>query len=227
MALAGVYGCLWAMATSERADFARPSLVMLGVVPLVNIPFDWASVGFTRALLRRGCEPGAPSPLWLGLADLGIGLVLLVLLALALIAALQFADGLLLRAGGKPLAHVGALLDNIARNPRDPGNFWAYATLFSTLIPSALNAVIGSVSLGAWLCPPLRRWASGQMALLGEKGQEGTRARLAAYLAAQTAFGVGLTVLALWLLWEALLEAPYVLPVALDVFKGFAAWLAP
>ncbi|MBN9559844.1 MAG: hypothetical protein J0H14_03825 [Alphaproteobacteria bacterium] len=200
---------------------------MLGIVPLVNVPFDWASIGFTRALLRRGCDPRPPSPLLLGLADLAIGLVLLVLLALALIAALQLADAVLLCAGGEPLAHVGALLDNIARDPRDPANYWAYATLFSTLIPSALNAAIGSMSLGAWLCPPLRHWASEQMALLDEPGRDGTRARLAAYLAAQVAFGVGLTILALWLFWEALLEAPYVLPVALHLFQAFAAWLAP
>jgi hypothetical protein len=55
------------------------------------MPFDWASLGFTRALLRWGCEPDAPSPLWLGLFDFAIGLVLLVLLTLVLIAGLHAA----------------------------------------------------------------------------------------------------------------------------------------
>jgi hypothetical protein len=29
---------------------------MIALLPLVNLPFDWASIGMTRALLRRGCE---------------------------------------------------------------------------------------------------------------------------------------------------------------------------
>ena len=107
-------------------------LIMFGLVPILNMPFDWASLGFTRALLRWGCETDAPWPLWLGLVDFAIGLVLLLLLALALIAGLQAADAIAMAHGGEPVANVIALLDNIAKDPRDPANYWAYFTLFST-----------------------------------------------------------------------------------------------
>ena len=39
------------------SSYVSPSLcILLGLLPLVNLPFDWASLGMTRALLRRGCE---------------------------------------------------------------------------------------------------------------------------------------------------------------------------
>ena len=77
---------------------------MFALIPIVNVPFDWASLGLTRALLRRGVEEGAPSPLWLGLGDFVLGLILLALLAVALIAALQTADALIAHFGGVPVA---------------------------------------------------------------------------------------------------------------------------
>jgi hypothetical protein len=201
-------------------------MVMFGLIPLANIPFDAASVGLTRALLRRGCEPGSPSPLWWGLLDFFFGFVLSLLLALALIAALQIADGLIVREGGKPVANAVALLDHIRDDPRDAGNYWAYFTLFSTLIPSALNAVIGAVSLIGWWWGPARRWVLARLPLLDEAGHIGTRRRIAALLGLQVGLGTALVCLALWGLWEALLEAPYVLPVMLALLKHFALLLA-
>jgi hypothetical protein len=35
-----------------------PLLLFLGLLTLLNAPFDWVSVGLTRALLRRGPELG-------------------------------------------------------------------------------------------------------------------------------------------------------------------------
>jgi hypothetical protein len=37
---------------------AGPLLLFLGLLTLLNAPFDWASLGLTRALLRRGLELG-------------------------------------------------------------------------------------------------------------------------------------------------------------------------
>jgi hypothetical protein len=39
-------------------DSAGPFLLFLGLLTLLNAPFDWASLGLTRALLRRGLELG-------------------------------------------------------------------------------------------------------------------------------------------------------------------------
>ncbi|HTQ33725.1 MAG TPA: hypothetical protein VMI30_06110 [Stellaceae bacterium] len=198
---------------------------MFVIVPLANMPFDWLSVGLTRALLRRGCEPGALSPLWLGLIDFGFGLILLFLLAAALIAALQAADAILVHFHSDPVARVIALLDNIRDSPRDPANYWAYITLFSTLIPSALNAVIGACSLVTWWAPKPRLWALAQLDVLDRGGDKGIRERVAALLGVQAAIGTLLVVLVLWVFWEALLEAPLITPAIVDAAIWFATLL--
>jgi hypothetical protein len=224
--LAVCYICLIGAAWAGAKPSALSLLLMFALVPIVNIPFDWASLGLTRALLRRGAEPGAPSPLWLGLFDFLLGLVLLALLALALIAALQGADAILRHFHRDAVANVVALLDNIAEHPRDPANYWAYATLFSTLIPSALNAVIGAVSLIGWGLPRVRQWVLPRLLALDRENAKGLRVRVAAVLALQTGAGAALTCLVLWGLWEALLEFPLVFPFVIALLKQFALALA-
>ena len=131
---------------------------MLCLVPLVNIPFDWASIGVTRALLRRGCERDAPSPFLLGVVDFGFGLLLLGLLAAALLTALLAADHVTARAGAAPLIDLPRLFHRLATTPGSAANWWVYLTLFSTMLPSVLNCLIGAFSLISWSLKSLRRW---------------------------------------------------------------------
>jgi hypothetical protein len=225
-----VFGvCYISLIALVRVD-AGPALLsfllMFALIPIVNLPFDWASLGLTRALLRRGVEAGAPTPLWLGLLDFFFGLILLALLAVALLASLQWADAAIEYFGGEKVANVVALLDNIAEKPRDPANYWAYATLFSTLIPSALNAVIGAVSLIGWWLPRGREWVLDQLRALDSEDDEGIRIRVSTLLALQVGIGTTLTCLVLWGLWEALLRTPHVFPFVIDLLKQFALALA-
>jgi hypothetical protein len=224
--LALCYIVLIGAARSNAGPTALSFVLMFALVPIVNVPFDWASLGFTRALLRRGAEDGAPSPLWLGLIDFAFGLFLLVLLTLTLIGALQWADAVIVYFGGVAVADVVPLLDNIAEDPRDPTNYWAYATLFSTLIPSALNAVIGAVSLIGWGWRPAREWALTQIRALDREDAKGIRVRVSAVLAIQVGIGTALTCLVLWGLWEVLLEFPFVFPFVIALLKQFALALA-
>ena len=55
--------------SAEDASTAGPLLVFLILIALINAPFDWASLGLTRALLRSGLELGGWWPYVLGLAD--------------------------------------------------------------------------------------------------------------------------------------------------------------
>jgi hypothetical protein len=132
---------------------------MLALVPLINVPFDWLSVGFTRALLRRGCERNAPSPLWLGLLDLLIGVVLMFLLAATLILTLQTVDWIAPGNDGRGLVNVPRRLVRLAQEPLATENWWIYLTLFTTLLPSALNGIIGMCSLASWFHSKARREA--------------------------------------------------------------------
>src|SRR5262249_43990762 len=56
MVLAMIAGCLVAARFGTNQSSFTPSLLFLGLLTLLNAPFDWASLGLTRALLRRGLE---------------------------------------------------------------------------------------------------------------------------------------------------------------------------
>jgi hypothetical protein len=126
-----------------------PLLLFLGLLTLVNAPFDWASLGLTRALLRRGLELGGWWPYLLALADALAAAFIIALLAITMVIAVQMFDDLAEHAGG-PIARVlplEKLFDGIAAQPSAPEYWWVYALLLSTMIPSLLNLMIGGASL--------------------------------------------------------------------------------
>jgi len=187
------YLLLWRAARLGAPQDRLLFLVMVGLVPLVNIPFDWASIGVTRALLRRGCEPDAPSPFLLGMADFGLGLLLLGLLAVALLTALLAADHVTARAGVAPLIDLSRLFHSLAVTPGNAANWWVYLTLFSTMLPSVLNCLIGAVSLISWSLPSLRRWMLEVIPTLDQPGLGRTRNLVLLAFGAQVFFGTLLT----------------------------------
>jgi Sigma-70 region 2 len=92
--LEGVCICaLWAVMTvltvvsgfwlsSDPAwDLAGPVLLFFGLLIWLNAPFDWLSIGLTRALLRRGVELQTWWPYGLAFVDAALALVIVFLLA--------------------------------------------------------------------------------------------------------------------------------------------------
>lgn len=228
LAMAAAYGGLIAASHADMLQDWIVLPVMLGIVPLLSIPFGWAAYGATRALLRRACESGAPSPFWLGLGNFGIGLVLLVLLAAALIAALQAVDAITLRWGQQVLIGVTARLRQIGEYPADTGNDWIYFTLFSPLIPSVVNLGIGAVSLVTYLSPQRLAWMIREIPCLGTSGTAGTRHRIVTTLAGFAAAGTFAAGMALWGVGEAVIRfAPWLLTGFLRAAQWWAGWLAP
>ncbi len=141
-------------------DKYGPSLLFLGLLTLLNAPFDWASLGLTRALLRRGLELKGWWPFLLAVADALAAAVIIALLSLTMVIGVQTFDALSIHAGGKPLLPLVfdsiyvhrapqrvPLLDGIAAHPGAPEYWWVYALLLSTMIPSLLNLMIGGASL--------------------------------------------------------------------------------
>ncbi len=206
---------------------------MVGLLPLVNLPFDWASIGMTRALLRRGCDDHGTwllrSPTLLGLLDLLFGLVLLAILAPTLIMTFSAADAILWRGGGRPpLFNMVSLIDRIAAHPSDTAHGWVYFTLLSTLLPSFFNLLVGVFSLLTVSAPWVRQWLIETIPTLDQPGLGGTRLQAVFALSAQWFCGVWLTGLALWVIWQAVLMVPGPEAMALDPLLGFAklcAWL--
>jgi hypothetical protein len=225
--IAAVYLGLLANAAAREPNDAMMLVVMLGLVPLVNVPLDWASIGATRALLRRGCERGAPSPLLLGLLDFGIGLILLAVLSVFMVVALQAVDSLIIRAGGKVLINVPQRLYRIIATPRDPGNWWIYLTVFSTLIPSAMNLAIGTFSLVTVSFPKSRQRLIAKIRGLRGPGLDTTRREILLALGAQAFLGTFTAGLAIWAVVSLLLlAAPYYLFV-LEYLAVYVEWLLP
>ena len=124
-----------------------PLFLFLGLITLLNAPFDWASLGLTRALLRRGLELGGWWPYVLSVADGLLATVIVTMLAITLVVGVQAFDGLATQRGAEPTLPLNALFNGLATHPTAPEFWWLYALLLSTIIPSIMNLVIGGASL--------------------------------------------------------------------------------
>ncbi len=133
----------------ESWKYCGPILLFLGLLTLLNAPFDWASLGLTRALLRRGLELGGWWPTFLAIVDACLAGVIIALLALTMVIGVQAFDELAVHGGGAKAAvlPLGPLFDGIAKNPGAPEYWWACALLLSTMIPSLINLTIGGMAL--------------------------------------------------------------------------------
>jgi hypothetical protein len=204
-----------------------PLLLFLGLLTLLNAPFDWASLGLTRALLRRGLELGGWWPYLLALVDALLAGVLIALLALTMVIGVQSFDAIAVRRGGQPVLPLVPLFDDLAAHPEAPEYWWIYALLLSTMIPSLVNLVIGGTAL--------TRAAPGLPSLLLQKMPAGRsvpafdRAWVALVLTLQVVGGVILGVAAQALLVVGLIR--YVMPWAglglLDMARAVAAFDLP
>jgi hypothetical protein len=131
-------------------DTTGPLLLFFGLSTLVNAPFDWVSLGLTRALVRRGLELGAWWPYILALADAVCAAgIIITALTIVSVLSIQLFDELAANTAGESARFLplGPLFDGIETQPSAPEFWWVYAMLLSTMIPSLVNLVIGGASL--------------------------------------------------------------------------------
>ena len=126
--------------------YIGPLLLFQGLLTLINAPFNWASLGLTRALLRRGLELGGWWPYFLGVVNAVLATAIVAVLALAMVVAVQAFGEWVTHGGGAPILPLGPLFDGISENPGAPEYWWVYALLLATMIPSLIN-LIGGASL--------------------------------------------------------------------------------
>jgi hypothetical protein len=141
--------------------YVGPLLLFQGLLTLINAPCNWASIGLTRALLRRGLELGGWWPYLLGVINAAFATVIVGLLALAMVLGVQAFDGLVSHGGGVPILPLGPLFDGIAEDPAAPEYWWIYALLLATMIPSLINLAIGGMAFTRgipWLARLLLQW---------------------------------------------------------------------
>jgi hypothetical protein len=222
------------LSATLRWDVGGPVL-LFGLLTMLNAPFDWASLGLTRALLRRGLELKGWWPFLLALADALCAAVIVALLALTMVIGVQTFNALTVHNGHDPILRVvfdtnlehilnrpTPLLLGIAFHPAAPEYWWVYALLLSTMIPSLINLVIGGTAL-------MRAVPGLSSALLHRLPATGgvptyDRAWIAAVLTVQAALGaiLGVAVQAL-VAWGLIF---YAMPAAglglLDLARGLA-----
>ncbi len=128
-----------------------PILLFYGLLPAINAPFLWFSVGMTRALLWLGLERKGWWPYFYALIDAAIAVVTVVLLVAVMIAGVQVINLMAVQGGGKPLLDVAPLLvaviDSLRHYSFNAEYWWIYTLLFSAMIPSLMNLAIGGFSL--------------------------------------------------------------------------------
>ncbi|MEM0942761.1 MAG: hypothetical protein AAGI70_02325 [Pseudomonadota bacterium] len=129
-------------------------LLFVGLLPILNALADFASIGLTRYLLRKGIESRVY--LWAPV-DLILGLAVFALLGTAILGCVVLVAAL----GGPPLIDLEVLFGDattegsIRHDPR--AYWWLYATFLSTLLPTAAHLGVGIFSLGLLSIPPLSR----------------------------------------------------------------------
>ena len=188
------------LSASAAWEYTGPALLFLGLLTLLIAPFDWASLGLTRALLRRGLELGGWWPYALALADAAVAGVIIVALALTVLVGVQAFDELAVYGGGTPIFAVDKLFKGLAANPSGAAYWWLYALLLTTMIPSLVNLGIGGASLvrGVPGVPSLL------LRFIPERGHvlKWDRHWIATVLTAQIAAGTALGILAqVFLVW--------------------------
>jgi hypothetical protein len=127
--------------------YTGPLLLFQGLLTLINAPFNWASIGLTRALLRRGLELGGWWPYFLGVVNAVLATSIVAVLTLTMVIAVQAFDELVVHGGGSAILPLEPLFDGISKNPGKSEYWWIYALLLATMIPSVIGLMIGGASL--------------------------------------------------------------------------------
>ena len=187
---------------------AGPLLLFLGLLTIVNAPFDWLSLGLTRALLRRGLEKAGWWPFALAVVDAVFATLIVAMLAMTMVVAAQAFDIAAVLGRGGPVLDLGEIFLGLYEQPQAPEYWWIYALLLSTLVPSVINLVIGGASLTRGI-PWLTRFVLSRMPLRGGVKRR-DRPLLAAILTAQMFGGAALGLAAQAVL--AVVVIGYVLP---------------
>ncbi|MDC1435331.1 hypothetical protein N8197_00560 [bacterium] len=141
-------------------------MLTMGVLPLVNAVFGFASVGLTRYLLRLGLEQKRAA--WPAVLDGLGGIAIFFALGCTLIAFVTF----VVPADGVPLVDLTQLFADMRRAPGD--YIWLMVTLFSTLIPTLLHLSVAVLTLGLQYPAGVRNF----VADLLERGEQSGQAAL-------------------------------------------------
>ena len=187
-----------------------PSLLIFVTLTMINAPFDWLSLGITRGLLRKGLELRGWMPALLGIVDIFAATIVMVCLTVSVLFAVQAFNTMATLGGAeiflKPTDYLLAFGD--AKQRWEPQYYWIYIMLFSTMIPSVCNVVIGLMSIARGFAP-LYRFIETQKIPTKEAVPTANRMLFAPLIALNRMVcvfgGILLSMLALYAIWTMLL----------------------
>jgi hypothetical protein len=172
-------------------------LLYYGLLPALNAPFLWFSVGLTRAFLWLGLEKKGWWPYLFALVDAAVAVLVMVLLVAVMVVGIQALNLMAMRGGEEEIFPLAPLLNVVRFGPAGnhfrADDWWAYTLLFLALVPSLMNLAVGGFSLLRGI-PVLSRHLH---ALLPEDHgvEHHDRNRIALILALQAMTGTGLAVI--------------------------------
>jgi len=169
---------------------ARMIIAFLGFLPLFNALADFASVGLTRYLLRRGLAGWGPK--YAALDILG-GAAVFALLGCTTIALFHWVRP----QNGVALIDMAGLFAGLEQTPEH--YWWLFVMLFSTLLPTLVHGMIAAFTLLLHYPPALRQRVVGWLDD-GKSSDVSGRLGTAAWCTVLT-LSVWVPV---WLLWLAL-----------------------
>jgi hypothetical protein len=151
MSVAAYIGLARLMPRSDAWPALGPILLFYGLLPALNAPFLWFSVGLTRALLWLGLERKGWWPYFYALVDAAMAVLVIVLLVVVMVVGIQTLNLMAVKGGGQPILPIAPFLDavfeSLKKRSFEPEYWWAYTLLLSSMIPSLLNLAIGGFSL--------------------------------------------------------------------------------
>lgn len=115
------------------------------ILPLINAPLDWLSLGITRALLqsiRFNHHRFGRALVW-SLVDLGLAVVALLLVSGVMVSVVSLANLLTI----KPIVDLQNLFNSLNSLENWQNNLWIYFMLLSTLIPTAIHFALAGGAL--------------------------------------------------------------------------------
>lgn len=156
-----VYSVLFFMLGYVVLDFLENSQALIFLMfwlllPLVNAPMDWLSLGVTRGLLqsmRAGQHSGLIVLVWT-VADLLFALVFLFLITAALVGMTALGNA----TTSKILVDISHILKQVRNDPANINQWWIYFMLLSTLVPTLVHFALAGGVATLWLPRKARLW---------------------------------------------------------------------
>jgi len=158
--IVGVSATIAGGLSGTSADTNAMIVLFLVILPLLNAPINWLSLGLTRGLLQTIGKKRLPEKriLCWSLVDLAIAIILTVAVSAILVTGIAFFDQFVLKFSNSAIVDLPQRLAELRRNPWSIDHFWFYSLVLPSIQPILMHAIIALMALISWLPSQYRHW---------------------------------------------------------------------